>query len=209
MTSGMAVTVWANLASHAGMIAGLDRDEHRQPHADRFGRDQRHPLQDDAGLLQALDALPARALRQPDPMRDLRQREARILLQERHDLPVDRIHDSTTREELTPHCRALAPKSQQAVQSGSDSRRDRGAQPGAQRLGQGVDVAVDRPGIVDEPPVGALEPGEPPQAGLADQRAHHPAMDRDVQRAGSSWAARMKRVARATNWLARFSMRRL
>src|SRR5258707_7862235 len=53
----------------------------------------------------------------------------------------------------------------------------RGTQPGAQRLGQGVDVAVDRPGIVGEPPVGALEPGESPEASLADQRADDPAMD--------------------------------
>src|ERR1700738_1259232 len=55
----------------------------------------------------------------------------------------------------------------------------RGTQPGAQRLGQGVAVAVDRPGIVGEPPIGALEPGESPAAGLADQRADDPAMDRD------------------------------
>src|SRR5258708_38872488 len=82
------------------MVAGLDGNKHREPDADRFRRDQRHPLQDDAGLLQALDALPARALRQADAMRDLRQRKAGILLQEHHDLPVDRIHGSITREKL-------------------------------------------------------------------------------------------------------------
>src|SRR5258708_35501313 len=82
------------------MITGLDGNKPREPHADRFGRDQRHPLQDDASLLQALDALPARTLRQADAMRNLRQRTAGILLQEHHDLPVDRIHDPITREKL-------------------------------------------------------------------------------------------------------------
>src|SRR5260370_28107826 len=47
----------------------------------------------------------------------------------------------------------------------------RGTQPCAQRLGQGGDVAVRRPGIVGEPPAGALEPGEAPEAGLATHAA--------------------------------------
>ncbi len=161
------------------MIAGLDRDEHRQPHADRFRRDQRHPAQDDAGLLQALDALPARALRQADAMRDLRTmkgwasscRRATIFLS------IASMDQSPVRTAATPRrrsaaCRSLFGKSQlrgfrPAVIPGAPGRRA-----SAQALRQGLDIAAQRTGIAGQPAVGPVEPGQPPGAVLTDQGAH-------------------------------------
>jgi hypothetical protein len=79
----MAVTVLANFDSQAEEWSPVSIDTNTVNPI---------PLQDDARLLQALDALPAGALRETHPMRDLRQRKARILLEERHDLLVDGIH---------------------------------------------------------------------------------------------------------------------
>jgi hypothetical protein len=43
--------------------------------------------------LQALDALPARRLRQAHPLADRRDRQGRVRLKQSQDLQVDRVHD--------------------------------------------------------------------------------------------------------------------
>ena len=157
-----------------------------------FGRDQRHALQDDAALLQPLDALPARALRQPDAMGDLRQRQAGVVLKQRHDLAIDRVHVLSA----GGHCGVSLDRLRFKLHGGTEARAEQG--------GEGLDVAIDRAGIVDEPGVGAGEPGQPPGARLADQRAHDAAAGRYGPEGGLD-AVRQR--TRATLW-ARASMRR-
>ena len=74
------------------MVVGLDRDEHGDVQAELLGIEQSDPPLDDAFGLEPLDALPARGLRQADAVADLGDREGRVLLQERQDVPVSGIH---------------------------------------------------------------------------------------------------------------------
>ena len=94
MTSGMAVTVVAKLDSHSVEWSPVSiATKTVRPTPTDLRIEQRHALQDDAlVLLGRLDALPARALRQADPVRDLCERERGVLLQKRDDLSVDGIH---------------------------------------------------------------------------------------------------------------------
>jgi hypothetical protein len=73
MTSGNEATALAKRPSH------------------RLAFQERHAGADDAGLLQAVDAPPARRGRQPDPAGDLRQRHAGIVLQAIQNLLVEGI----------------------------------------------------------------------------------------------------------------------
>ena len=154
-----------------GMIAGLDRDEHGEAHADR---------------LPARSAPPASGSRRPSPAAGCAsstgfataRRDGRSAPATGWRPPAGAPRSSDRSRpfpgpvlsgRLTVGPAGL--KSQLAVvQVGSDCRLDRGAQPRPERGGQGLDVAVDRTGIADEPLVGAVEPGEAP-ARLADQRA--------------------------------------
>jgi len=52
---------------------------------------------------------------------------------------------------------------------------DRPSQARAQGGGQALEVVVDRAGIARQPAVGALEPGQPPAAGLTHNTAFDPA----------------------------------
>src|SRR5215216_3308915 len=60
----------------------------------------------------------------------------------------------------------------------------RGAQPRAQALRQDLDVAAERSGIAGEPAVGPIEPGQPPGAVLTDQRAHDTTVSGDGPQRG-------------------------
>ena len=76
----------------AGMVVGLDRDEHREAEAELHGVEDRHPAVDDAVRLEALDPLPARGLRQADALSDLGDRQRRVVLEQGEDLQVDGVH---------------------------------------------------------------------------------------------------------------------
>src|ERR687898_952783 len=60
----------------------------------------------------------------------------------------------------------------------------RGAQPRAQALRQDLDVAAERSGIAAEPAVGPIEPGQAPGAVLTDQRAHDATVSGDGPQRG-------------------------
>ncbi|CAH1661931.1 hypothetical protein BOSEA31B_12308 [Hyphomicrobiales bacterium] len=74
------------------MVRRLDLDEDGEPEADLFRRHQRDALQDHAGLLELLDSLPARGLREPDAIRELGDGNIRVCLQDSENLPVDGVH---------------------------------------------------------------------------------------------------------------------
>jgi hypothetical protein len=74
------------------MVAGLDRDEHRDAEPDLFRIDHRDALLDHAFGLELLDALPAWRRGQPDAAADLRDGERGVLLQYAEYLPVDGVH---------------------------------------------------------------------------------------------------------------------
>jgi len=74
------------------MIAGLDRDEHRDAEPDLFRVDNGNALLDHTLGFELLDALPARRRGQPDAAANLRDGERGILLQHTEYLPVDGVH---------------------------------------------------------------------------------------------------------------------
>ena len=74
------------------MVAGLDRHEHGHAEAELVLVDQRHPLLDHPVRFEALDPLPARRRGQAHPVADLGHRERGIVLQQRENLAVDRVH---------------------------------------------------------------------------------------------------------------------
>src|SRR5215211_3933066 len=74
------------------MICGLDRDEGRDLEAELLRVEERHPALDDTLRLEALDALPARGLRQADALADLGNRNGRIFLEDREDTKVSGVH---------------------------------------------------------------------------------------------------------------------
>ena len=99
-------------------------------------------------------------------MGDLRQRQAGVVLKQRHDLAIDRVHVLIA----GGHYGVSLDRLRLKLHGGTEAR--------AEQSGKGLDVAIDRAGIVDEPGVGAGEPGEPTGAGLGDQRAHDAAAGR-------------------------------
>ncbi len=74
------------------VVAGLDRHEHGHAEAELVLVDQRHPLLDHPVRFEALDPLPARRRGQAHPVADLGHRERGIVLQQRENLAVDRVH---------------------------------------------------------------------------------------------------------------------
>ena len=74
------------------MLAGADADKGGQAQPQRLRLQQRHPAADHAGLLQLLNAPPARRGGQADALGDLRQRQGGIPLQQGQDFPVEAVY---------------------------------------------------------------------------------------------------------------------
>ncbi|MCY1454996.1 hypothetical protein D9M71_720990 [compost metagenome] len=67
----------------------LDADEHHHGQAELAAVEQRHLALDQPLLLQAMDAPPARRLRQLDLLGDLRRRQVGVVLQQAENPPVE------------------------------------------------------------------------------------------------------------------------
>ncbi len=77
------------------MIGRLNRHQGGDREAEPLGVEERHPALDHPFALQALDALPARGLRQADALPDLGDRQGRVFLEEREDVEVGGVRLQT------------------------------------------------------------------------------------------------------------------
>jgi len=91
-----------------------------------------------------------------------------VFLQERDDLAIDGVHLLAVAHGLT-----FGPGGANLnCRSGRESLQfDRTAKSLLERRRQAVDIGADRSGVAGEPPVRAVEPRQPPEAGFANQTA--------------------------------------